>query len=62
MMQPAPHFAHATLPMALVALDSRANACLYIFTSTVAHYAVTPLIFTPHEYGIKVVLLPASTN
>ena len=40
--------------MALLALESRSLAGLYIFASTTAHYAMSPLIFTAKEYGIKV--------
>lgn len=43
-----------TLPMALMSLESADMAGQYLFTSTVAHYAILPLIFTPQEYAIKV--------
>mmetsp|Transcript_17871 Transcript_17871/g.45803 ORF Transcript_17871/g.45803 Transcript_17871/m.45803 type:complete len:531 (+) Transcript_17871:116-1708(+) len=45
-----------TLPMALMSLESADMAGQYLFTSTVAHYAILPLIFTPQEYAIKILL------
>ena len=43
-----------TIPMALAATESKGNARQYAVMSTVGHVALMPLLFTEHEYPIKV--------
>ncbi len=46
-----------TIPMALVAADSKDRARQYFVMSTVGHVALMPLLFTEQEYPIKVGVL-----
>jgi alpha-1,3-glucosyltransferase len=43
-----------TVLLALEAADGPRPAGLYLFLSTLGHYALTPLLFTRAEYPIKV--------
>jgi alpha-1,3-glucosyltransferase len=43
-----------TVVFALDALETASNGGLYLYLSTLAHYALLPLLFTPAEYPLKV--------
>eukprot|EP00884_Botryococcus_braunii_P019288 jgi/Botrbrau1/6042/Bobra.0042s0025.2 len=50
-----------TVLLALDAADSARHAGLYLYLSSLGHYAVTPLLFTRAEYPIKIAVLLAYT-
>ncbi|KAG7516549.1 putative dolichyl pyrophosphate Glc1Man9 c2 alpha-1,3-glucosyltransferase [Solea senegalensis] len=47
----------AVLPLSLLAVESREDAGVFLVLSTTGHYSLFPLIFTPAELPIKVVLM-----
>ncbi|KAL1110090.1 hypothetical protein AAG570_008168, partial [Ranatra chinensis] len=44
------------IPLSLTAVQSRKEAEIFIFLSTVGHYSMLPLIFTPNEIPIKILV------
>jgi ALG6, ALG8 glycosyltransferase family len=46
-----------TVPLAVVAATDACTASDYLFLSTVGNYSLLPLLFTPAEYPIKVLLV-----
>lgn len=48
---------HFTIPLALIAMDSLADAKHYFLLSIVSCYSLFPLLFENQEYPIKVLLL-----
>ncbi|XP_063751540.1 probable dolichyl pyrophosphate Glc1Man9GlcNAc2 alpha-1,3-glucosyltransferase isoform X2 [Eleginops maclovinus] len=47
----------AILPLSLLAVQSREDAGIFLLLSTTGHYSLFPLLFTPAELPIKVLLM-----
>ncbi|XP_022625148.1 probable dolichyl pyrophosphate Glc1Man9GlcNAc2 alpha-1,3-glucosyltransferase isoform X3 [Seriola dumerili] len=47
----------AILPLSILAVESREDAGIFLVLSTTGHYSLFPLLFTPAELPIKVVLM-----
>ncbi|XP_051250881.1 probable dolichyl pyrophosphate Glc1Man9GlcNAc2 alpha-1,3-glucosyltransferase isoform X1 [Dicentrarchus labrax] len=47
----------AILPLSILAVESREDAGIFLVLTTTGHYSLFPLIFTPAELPIKVVLM-----
>lgn len=47
----------AILPLSILAVESREDAGTFLLLTTTGHYSLFPLIFTPAELPIKVVLM-----
>ncbi|KAF7654386.1 hypothetical protein LDENG_00070440 [Lucifuga dentata] len=47
----------AILPLSFLAVESREDAGIFLLLSTTGHYSLFPLIFTPAELPIKVLLM-----
>ncbi|KAK6975359.1 glycosyl transferase [Biomphalaria glabrata] len=51
----------AIIPLALLTLNSKQDARIYLFLSTVGYYSLFPLLFTPLENMLKVLALIQSS-
>uniref|UniRef100_A0A669DUQ6 Alpha-1,3-glucosyltransferase n=1 Tax=Oreochromis niloticus TaxID=8128 RepID=A0A669DUQ6_ORENI len=47
----------AILPLSILAVESREDAGIFLILTTTGHYSLFPLLFTPAELPIKVVLM-----
>ncbi|XP_047199624.1 probable dolichyl pyrophosphate Glc1Man9GlcNAc2 alpha-1,3-glucosyltransferase isoform X1 [Hippoglossus stenolepis] len=47
----------AILPLSILAVESREDAGIFLVLTTTGHYSLFPLLFTPAELPIKVVLM-----
>ncbi|KAG7282719.1 hypothetical protein CRUP_017645 [Coryphaenoides rupestris] len=47
----------AVLPLSILAVESREDAGIFLVLATTGHYSLFPLLFTPAEFPIKVVLM-----
>uniref|UniRef100_A0A665TPH3 Alpha-1,3-glucosyltransferase n=1 Tax=Echeneis naucrates TaxID=173247 RepID=A0A665TPH3_ECHNA len=47
----------AILPLSFLAVESREDAGIFLVLTTTGHYSLFPLLFTPPEFLIKVVLM-----
>ncbi|KAM9348431.1 dolichyl pyrophosphate Glc1Man9GlcNAc2 alpha-1,3-glucosyltransferase [Symphorus nematophorus] len=45
------------LPLSILAVESREDAGIFLLLTTTGHYSLFPLIYTPAEFPIKVVLM-----
>ncbi|CAL8265598.1 unnamed protein product [Merluccius merluccius] len=47
----------AVLPLSILAVESREDAGIFLVLATTGHYSLFPLLFTPAEFPIKVLLM-----
>ncbi|XP_059912025.1 probable dolichyl pyrophosphate Glc1Man9GlcNAc2 alpha-1,3-glucosyltransferase [Gadus macrocephalus] len=47
----------AVLPLSILAVESRRDAGIFLMLATTGHYSLFPLLFTPAEFPIKVLLM-----
>lgn len=47
----------AVLPLSILAVESREDAGIFLVLATTGHYSLFPLLFTPAEFPLKVLLM-----